>query len=1023
MKTILNLANPPAAYRPVPFWSWNDKLEPEELRRQVREMADAGLGGFFMHARGGLQTAYLSDEWMECVTACLDEAGKCGIDGWLYDENGWPSGFGGGLVNGLGLAYQQKYLRHEYLDAADLEAAEEKTDTIAWYNPDTLELLGTKLPAGTTGRLLRCFYEVNSYYVDNLDAKVVREFIRVTHQHYYDAIPEELLKHMRGIFTDEPQLSRKGLLWSFILEEEYWKAYRRELLAELPLLFLGTPESDAMRIRFWSLCARLFAENFQKQIYDWCEEKGWLLTGHHVLEETCQSQLSSNGAIMPQYKYYHIPGMDHLCRTEPSPVAMTQLVSVAMQYGKKQILSESFALCGWNVNFFGLRWMFQQQFAHGVNFVCPHLSGYTLRGLRKRDYPASLSYHQPWWEDYRSVNDYFSRVGMLLAEGKAETDVLVIHPQSSAWCHYTGDESDRKADTYTQSLERVTRGLDRLQIAHHYADEQLVAADGVFEKGAIRIGLCSYRQVVIPQLTNLSASMLELLKQFAATGGRILAVRNRFEPGKLTVDGLPASSEVCEWFRSLSAFDSEEAVAEAMAKELGDRVPRILEHGVPTGRIVSTCRDFNDLDGRSGRFYLVTNVSYNQPCDLELSLPRNGGRQVEVIDPATGSFTILSGVERRGDHLCFRYPLAAGEAAMFFLAGHPANETKKISVVDPFRLPARKSLPSEFTVAVSSGNVITLDRCRFRVDGGGWISGDVSIVQARLLKLGRDCELEIEYLFDIADGFDFSKPVTMLTETPEEFTFSLNGKAFHGVDSGYCFDCAFRKIELPTELKVGRNTIGMKMRFHQDPSVYERLERARRFETEYNMLTYNSEVESIYLIGDFMVAHEGRQEPLIREAERLHGVFTLGAPAVGQTVNAADLVGTGFPFFAGKLTLCQEFELTADDAKKTQLLRFTPIGANSYRIRLNGEDAGVWTHGFAALSVAGLLRAGKNTLEIELTTSLRNMLGPHHLAEGESYGVNTLSFNREPNVLGWNPPAYNPGYCMVKLGIDDLELV
>ena len=33
--------------RPCPFWSWNDELDPEELRRQVRAMHDAGLGGFF----------------------------------------------------------------------------------------------------------------------------------------------------------------------------------------------------------------------------------------------------------------------------------------------------------------------------------------------------------------------------------------------------------------------------------------------------------------------------------------------------------------------------------------------------------------------------------------------------------------------------------------------------------------------------------------------------------------------------------------------------------------------------------------------------------------------------------------------------------------------------------------------------------------------------------------------------------------------------------------------------------------
>lgn len=75
-------------YRPIPFWSWNDDLEPEELRRQVREMHKAGMGGFFMHARGGLKTAYLSERWMACVNASLDEARKWGMDGWLYDENG-----------------------------------------------------------------------------------------------------------------------------------------------------------------------------------------------------------------------------------------------------------------------------------------------------------------------------------------------------------------------------------------------------------------------------------------------------------------------------------------------------------------------------------------------------------------------------------------------------------------------------------------------------------------------------------------------------------------------------------------------------------------------------------------------------------------------------------------------------------------------------------------------------------------------------------------------------------------------
>ena len=98
-------------YRPVPFWSWNEKLNVPETLRQVGLMDDVGIGGFFMHARGGLQTEYMGEEWFENVTACVEDAEKRGMHAWAYDENGWPSGFGGGVVNGKGLKYQQKYLR------------------------------------------------------------------------------------------------------------------------------------------------------------------------------------------------------------------------------------------------------------------------------------------------------------------------------------------------------------------------------------------------------------------------------------------------------------------------------------------------------------------------------------------------------------------------------------------------------------------------------------------------------------------------------------------------------------------------------------------------------------------------------------------------------------------------------------------------------------------------------------------------------------------------------------------------
>ena len=44
--------DPPSIYRSAPFWSWNDRLVPERLCRQIQAMHAAGMGGFFSRPYG-----------------------------------------------------------------------------------------------------------------------------------------------------------------------------------------------------------------------------------------------------------------------------------------------------------------------------------------------------------------------------------------------------------------------------------------------------------------------------------------------------------------------------------------------------------------------------------------------------------------------------------------------------------------------------------------------------------------------------------------------------------------------------------------------------------------------------------------------------------------------------------------------------------------------------------------------------------------------------------------------------------
>lgn len=84
--------SPTSEYRAAPFWAWNCKLEEDELLRQIEIFHEMGFGGFHMHVRTGMDTEYLSDEFMHLIRSCTDKAKSEKMLAWLYDEDRWPSG-------------------------------------------------------------------------------------------------------------------------------------------------------------------------------------------------------------------------------------------------------------------------------------------------------------------------------------------------------------------------------------------------------------------------------------------------------------------------------------------------------------------------------------------------------------------------------------------------------------------------------------------------------------------------------------------------------------------------------------------------------------------------------------------------------------------------------------------------------------------------------------------------------------------------------------------------------------------
>ena len=93
---------PASQYRPFVRWWWNgDKVEAEELVRELRLLKEAGIGGVeinpiafptYCDSIGKVSLQWLSPEWINMLKVCFDEAKQLDMTCDLLVGSGWPFG-------------------------------------------------------------------------------------------------------------------------------------------------------------------------------------------------------------------------------------------------------------------------------------------------------------------------------------------------------------------------------------------------------------------------------------------------------------------------------------------------------------------------------------------------------------------------------------------------------------------------------------------------------------------------------------------------------------------------------------------------------------------------------------------------------------------------------------------------------------------------------------------------------------------------------------------------------------------
>lgn len=94
-------------------------------------------------------------------------------------------------------------------------------------------------------------------------------------------------------------------------------------------------------------------------------------------------------------------------------------------------------------------------------------------------------------------------------------------------------------------------------------------------------------------------------------------------------------------------------------------------------------------------------------------------------------------------------------------------------------------------------------------------------------------------------------------------------------------------------------------------------------------------------------------------------------------------------------------------------------GINSIAVKVNDLVFNTIIFNNSELDISNALSIGENAIELVLTNNLRNLLGPHHLEEGESYHVGPFSFFKGDTFWSWTGCAepWNDGYCIVENSI------
>ena len=975
---------PPARFRGVPFWSWNCKVTTEKIDRQTEYFRQMGMGGVMIHPRTGMDTPYLSEEYMALVSRAEERLREKGMDCWLYDEERFPSGVAGGIVT-RNVRYRTRYIvlsDHKLSGYCESKAAFDK-EVEAGEKPRGYFLCDYQVDFANehlssykrlqTGGNYHAYVELmeespwfnGETYVDVFNPEAIDAFLHVTHERYFETLKEHIGKSVPAIFTDEPHMKgkyclptahagRATLAYTDDMNDTFKAAYGTELLDILPELVWELPQGYSVwRYRYHEHVTERFAAAYGDRIGAWCEKHGIAYTGHFLSERTLFSQTLALGETMRQYRSQQLPGIDILAG-QLELTTVKQAESVRRQMGRAGLVCELYGVLQWDVTFRQHKLQGDWLAALGVTYRVHHLAYMAMGGEAKRDWPAAIGWQSPWWKQYSYLEDYFARVNTLLTRGTPVTRAAVVHPIESFWLLFgPNDQTLSRRDQMDGQFENLAQWLLYGGVDYDYLSESMLPSLCPEGGNPLRVGNCEYEAVIVPPVITLRKTTLDRLNDFAKAGGKLILLGESPE----LLDGELSEDAKTLW-QAGQRIPLERAALLGALEEQRD----IEIRNQTTGRLSDNLFYQLRQEGED-RILFICHVRDEIPARPRAYKIRIKGlwrvKRMNAIDGTTGE---MGGVQENG-WTEILWPCDAQDSLLLHLSPGACAPAAPLPQAPQSLL--KLSETSDFTL--EEPNALLLDRCEYALDDqpfqgpedilradnalraqAGLPSRNGNSVQPWLLPL-EEAEHTACLRFHFHADRAFSN-VQLAVEQPENAEIALNGEKNTAKPDGWYVDEDIQTLPLP-DILPGENVITLRV-----------------------PLTRRTNLEAMYLLGPFGVRAAGTRLTLTAPPDRLF---------------LDDLTRQGLPFYTGNVRY--RFRFTLDRARNDLYLHIPHMASPVAVVYADGQEAGkiAWQPNRVKLPP---LASGEHILEV--------------LACGSRYnGFGTLH-NANPNYKWYGPDAY-----------------